>query len=141
VPYTQEDTVSRRRLLLANLAAVLVLAAGAAGCGGDDDDDDDAEASEAPPATDTAGAGAEGDAAAGKTVFTDNCGSCHTLADAGTSGNTGPNLDDLQPSFETVQQQVVSGGGAMPAFGDDGLLTDQQIADVSAYVSSVAGSR
>jgi mono/diheme cytochrome c family protein len=138
MPYTEEDTVSRRRLLLANLAAVLVLAAGAAGCGGDDDD---AEGSEAPPATDTAGAGAEGDAAAGKTVFTDNCGSCHTLADAGTSGNTGPNLDDLQPSFETVQQQVTSGGGAMPAFGDDGLLTEQQIADVAAYVSSVAGSR
>jgi mono/diheme cytochrome c family protein len=138
LPYTEEDTVSQRRLLLVSVAAALALVAGAAGCGGDDDD---AEGSEAPPATDTAGAGAEGDAAAGKTVFTDNCGSCHTLADAGTSGNTGPNLDDLQPDFETVQQQVTSGGGAMPAFGDDGLLTDQQIADVSAYVSSVAGSR
>jgi mono/diheme cytochrome c family protein len=139
MPYTEEDTVSRRRLLLASMAAAFALAAGAAGCGGDDDDD--AEGSEAPPATDTAGGGTGGNATAGKTVFTDNCGSCHTLADAGTAGNTGPNLDDLQPSFETVQQQVTSGGGAMPAFGNDGSLTDQQIADVAAYVSSVAGSR
>jgi cytochrome c oxidase subunit 2 len=32
--------------------------------------------------------------AAGKTVFTGvgGCGSCHTLADAGTSGTVGPNL-------------------------------------------------
>ena len=39
-------------------------------------------------------AGAAGDAAAGKVVFTDNCGGCHTLADAGTNGTIGPNLDD-----------------------------------------------
>ena len=36
----------------------------------------------------------EGDAAAGKALFTTSCGGCHTLADAGTSGNVGPNLDD-----------------------------------------------
>ncbi len=38
-------------------------------------------------------------AAAGKKVFTTNCGSCHTLADAGTDGSVGPNLDDLKPTW------------------------------------------
>src|SRR4029079_18012305 len=34
-----------------------------------------------------------GDRAKGKELFTQKCGSCHTLADAGTSGKIGPNLD------------------------------------------------
>ena len=38
----------------------------------------------------------EGDPAAGKVVFTTNCGGCHTLSDAGTTGTVGPNLDDAQ---------------------------------------------
>ena len=43
-----------------------------------------------------AGAGPEELAAAGKQVFTGTggCGGCHTLADAGTNGQIGPNLDD-----------------------------------------------
>jgi mono/diheme cytochrome c family protein len=76
-------------------------------------------------------------AAAGKKVFTTNCGSCHTLADAGTSGNVGPNLDDLKPDTATVQHQVENGGGGMPAFA--GQLTASEIAAVAKYVSSVAG--
>ena len=35
----------------------------------------------------------KGDRANGKVLFVKNCGSCHTLADAGTSGQIGPNLD------------------------------------------------
>jgi cytochrome c2 len=35
----------------------------------------------------------DGSAVAGKTVFKANCGGCHTLADAGTTGNVGPTLD------------------------------------------------
>jgi cytochrome c553 len=86
------------------------------------------------------GGGGEGDAAAGKEVFlgSSGCGSCHTLADAGTSGTVGPNLDDAQPSFELVVDRVTNGAGAMPPFA--GTLTEQQINDVAAYVSSVAGS-
>ena len=30
----------------------------------------------------------------GKQLFQEKCGSCHTLADAGTVGTIGPNLDD-----------------------------------------------
>jgi len=81
----------------------------------------------------------KGDAAAGKKVYTDNpCGSCHTLKDAGTTGTVGPNLDDAKPSFDLVVERVTNGKSPMPAF--KGQLTDQQIADVAEYVSSVAGS-
>ena len=73
----------------------------------------------------------------GKDNFTANSGSCHTLKDAGTSGNVGPNLDQLKPSLEIVQKQVTNGGSAMPAF--KGTLTAAQIMAVSKYVSSVAG--
>jgi cbb3-type cytochrome c oxidase subunit III len=75
----------------------------------------------------------------GKDIFTANCGSCHTLADAGTSGTVGPNLDQLMPSFEIAQHQVINGGGAMPAF--KGTLTPAQITAVAKYVSSVAGKK
>jgi mono/diheme cytochrome c family protein len=85
------------------------------------------------------GAAGEGDPVAGKEVFlgTAGCGSCHTLADAGTSGTIGPDLDQSQPSFELVVDRVTNGAGAMPPF--QGTLTEQQIADVAAYVSESAG--
>jgi cbb3-type cytochrome c oxidase subunit III len=73
----------------------------------------------------------------GKTIFSTNCASCHTLKDAGATGNVGPNLDQLKPSEATVKHQVINGGGGMPAF--KGQLTDQQINAVAKYVSSVAG--
>ena len=73
----------------------------------------------------------------GKDIFTANCGSCHTLKDAGTSGTVGPNLDQLKPSLAIVQHQVINGGGAMPAF--KGTLTPAQITAVAKYVSSSAG--
>lgn len=84
--------------------------------------------------------GGQGDATAGKAIFTGTagCGGCHTLSDAGTSGAVGPNLDAVKPAYDKVVTQVTNGGGAMPAF--KGTLTEQQIQDVAAYVSSVAGS-
>jgi cbb3-type cytochrome c oxidase subunit III len=75
----------------------------------------------------------------GKDIFTANCGSCHTLKDAGTSGTVGPNLDQLKPDEARVQRQVTNGGGAMPAF--KGTLTPAQITAVAKYVSSVAGKK
>ena len=82
----------------------------------------------------------EGDPAAGKQVFlgASACGGCHTLADAGTSGAVGPNLDESQPDYELALDRVTNGQGGMPSFSS--TLNEQQIADVSAYVSSVAGS-
>jgi mono/diheme cytochrome c family protein len=83
---------------------------------------------------------AEGDAAAGKEVFigTAGCASCHTLADAGATGTIGPNLDATQPSFDLAVDRVTNGLGGMPSFADQ--LSEQQIRDVAAYVSSVAGA-
>ena len=76
-------------------------------------------------------------ATGGKDIFVANCGSCHTLADAGTSGNVGPNLDQLKPAESIVQHQVINGGGAMPAF--KGTLTPAQITAVAKYVASSTG--
>jgi mono/diheme cytochrome c family protein len=84
------------------------------------------------------GGGAEAALAAGKTVFTTNCGSCHTLSEAGTSGNVGPNLDELKPEKALVEKQVTNGGGGMPPFG--GVLSPEEIEDVAEYVSTVAGT-
>jgi mono/diheme cytochrome c family protein len=82
---------------------------------------------------------ADANAAAGATVFrVAGCGSCHTLSAAGTTGQIGPNLDDLSPSFEQVRAKVEGGGGGMPAFRGD--LTAKQIRDVAAFVASRAGS-
>jgi mono/diheme cytochrome c family protein len=89
-----------------------------------------------PPApTETSAAGSD---PVGKVIFTTNCGGCHTLADAGTTGTVGPNLDDLKPAQDVVAEQVTNGGGAMPPFG--GTLTEEQINEVAAYVSAAAGS-
>jgi mono/diheme cytochrome c family protein len=94
----------------------------------------------APPATTTAPSGGGGTAAKpnGKQVFTSaGCSGCHTLKDAGATGNVGPNLDQLKPAKAVVAHQVEVGGGAMPAF--KGRLSQAQIDAVAAYVSSVAG--
>jgi mono/diheme cytochrome c family protein len=82
----------------------------------------------------------EGDPVAGKEVFlgASACGGCHTLADAGSTGSVGPNLDETQPDAERVQEIVTNGQGGMPSFSS--TLSEQQIADVAAYVSSAAGS-
>jgi cbb3-type cytochrome c oxidase subunit III len=68
-----------------------------------------------------------------KSLFTSNCGSCHMLEKAGTTGTVGPNLDEAQPSFEEAVRQIRNGGGGMPAFGDQ--LTDEQIRALARYVS------
>jgi cytochrome c6 len=74
----------------------------------------------------------------GKAVFAKaGCGGCHTLKAAGSSGNVGPNLDQLKPSKARVSHQVEVGGGAMPAFKD--TLSPAEIDAVAAFVSANAG--
>jgi cytochrome c6 len=86
--------------------------------------------------TETTQAG--GDPVAGKQVFeTAGCVSCHTLSDAGATGTIGPNLDQAQPPAELVVERVTNGRAPMPSFKDS--LSEQQIQDVAAYVSSVTG--
>jgi cytochrome c6 len=141
------------------LFAILALAAAAvvAGCGGGGSstsatsaeeaappaEEEPVEAESEEPAEEEAGGEMEGGGAAaageGKMVFTANCASCHTLKAAGSSGEVGPNLDELMPSEETVEKQVITGGGPMPAFGNKEILTPGEITAVSEYVSAEAG--
>jgi cbb3-type cytochrome c oxidase subunit III len=75
----------------------------------------------------------------GKEIFAAKCGSCHTLADAETTGKVGPNLDLLKPPFPAVRQKVIEGGQVMPSFKN--LLTAAQIEAVARYVAQVAGKK
>jgi mono/diheme cytochrome c family protein len=107
----------RFHLLLLLLVGVL------AGCGGGDGGNGGG---------DTGGGG--GGAADGEAVFAEaGCGSCHTFEAAGSSGTTGPNLDDASPSFEAAKQQIENGGGGMPAFKDQ--LSQEEIDAVARFVS------
>jgi mono/diheme cytochrome c family protein len=130
---------------LAALGSLVVVTVAVSACGGSSGSSSSSESTpattEAPatsaPATTVAGAGGAVTAAAGKKVFTANCGGCHTLAAAGTSGNVGPNLDDLKPNMALVVKQVTNGGGGMPSFATQ--LSKTQIQAVARYVSSIAG--
>jgi cbb3-type cytochrome c oxidase subunit III len=73
----------------------------------------------------------------GRQIFNSQCGGCHTLKDAGTTGTRGPNLDQLMPPFPVVKKQVTNGGTIMPAF--KGTLSEKQIEAVARYVATHAG--
>lgn len=80
----------------------------------------------------------KGDATAGKKIFQSaGCAGCHTLAAAGATGTVGPNLDDAKPDYRLVTARVTLGKGGMPSF--KGQLSDQQIADVAAFVVKATG--
>ena len=83
----------------------------------------------------------------GKQLFASNCGSCHTLSHANTTGTVGPNLDFAfrRDRIDGVKGSSIEGlvgywiqypnsQGAMPA----GLVRGQQAQDVAAYVAAVA---
>lgn len=83
----------------------------------------------------------------GKQQFVKNCGSCHTLARAGTKGVTGPNLDEAFAvsrgegwGADSIRGVVLGQiaypgkGFAMPA----DLVTGDDAQDVAAYVAAVA---
>jgi cbb3-type cytochrome c oxidase subunit III len=131
---------SRLRRRPAHLVALVVLAVvtalGLAACG------------------DTVGySSGSGDKIKGKELFKQGCGSCHTLADAGTTGTIGPNLDyafvqsRIDGLGQSVIQQVVRDQMAYavtkPSTGAPGMprniFTGQDAEDVASYVASVAG--
>jgi len=51
----------------------------------------------------------------------------------------GPSLDSLKPTEAQVQDMVFYGLGVMPAYGEDEMLTKEQIDIVSFYVAKSAG--
>ena len=82
----------------------------------------------------------KGDPTAGAGIFAKaGCAGCHTLAAAHATGTVGPNLDTVspKPDFRLATARVTLGKGVMPSF--KGQLTDQQIADVAAYVVKSTG--
>jgi mono/diheme cytochrome c family protein len=82
----------------------------------------------------------KGDPVAGAKIFASaGCIGCHTLAAAHATGTVGPNLDTVtpKPDYRLVTARVTNGKGVMPSF--KGQLTDQQIADVAAFVVKATG--
>jgi mono/diheme cytochrome c family protein len=102
----------------------------------------------------TSTSGPSGDPAAGKQIFTASaqppCSSCHTLSEAGATGQVGPNLDDvlkgkdaafIHESIVDPNAEIASGftAGVMPeTYGDQ--LDDQQLADLVAFLAQATGS-
>jgi mono/diheme cytochrome c family protein len=74
----------------------------------------------------------------GHEVFADHCASCHQLAASHSVGDTGPDLDAVQPSYSKVLNEVENGqsgpDGDMPA----GLASGPDLYAVAQYVSRVA---
>jgi mono/diheme cytochrome c family protein len=93
-----------------------------------------------------------GDTARGKQLFTERCGSCHVLADAGTKGQVGPNLDHAflqsradglgETTIEAVVRGQISYPVENPPTGTPGMpadiVTGEDADSVAAYVASVA---
>lgn len=74
----------------------------------------------------------------GKAIFRANCGACHRLAAAGTTGHVGPNLDYETETTKTVTYLVTNGDGVMPGFG--GTLSTAQIQAVATFVASATST-
>ena len=84
-------------------------------------------------------------------VFLEKCGSCHTLEAAGSSGTTGPVLDEVLPgqSPQAIEQSIrdpnakVTPGfdaGVMPVF-DEGQLPEENLQALVQYlIDSVGGA-
>ena len=81
-------------------------------------------------------------------MFATNCGTCHTLAAAGTDGVVGPDLDQLLVPSGTNDSQLYEGnaarvlnavqcgiGGRMPS----GILEEEEAAEVAQFVAAYAG--
>jgi len=65
------------------------------------------------------------------------CAACHILKAAGSEGNIGPNLDTVEGlNYDSVMDIVTHGLGVMPAFGEDEILTKEEIDIVSFYVAN-----
>ena len=121
---------------LAGACAVLIAALAATGCG----------------TTGLPEAG-EGDTTRGKELFKAKCAQCHTLADAGTRGVIGPNLDDAfrqsradglgELTIQSVVRGQISYPVEDPPTGATGMpadiVTGEDAESVAAYVASVAG--
>jgi mono/diheme cytochrome c family protein len=75
-----------------------------------------------------------GDPAKGQPLFAQSCGTCHTIKDK----KVGPPMVKAAQDMNNVVQTVRFGSGHMAFYAKD-ILSDQQIADVIAYIQSQLG--
>ena len=73
----------------------------------------------------------------GKKIFLEkgNCTTCHTLNDANSYGNVGPNLDEIKPDIARILLAVTNGIGVMPSY--EGELSKTEIIAVATYVAKI----
>ena len=76
-----------------------------------------------------------GGAPDGRQLFADRCGGCHTLSAAGTSGQVGPDLDQMRPSQDRVLNAIRRGPGQMP----ENVATGADAQAIARFVSQNAG--
>jgi mono/diheme cytochrome c family protein len=127
-----------RRALLILFSGLLL-----AGCGGEK------TVSPTGPVEGTLPKAEKGNPETGKTVYADNgCGGCHTFEAAGTSGRTGPNLDEalkgkdaafIEQSIVDPNAEVASGfaENIMPQdYGSQ--LSQQELADLVAFLQQAS---
>ena len=71
----------------------------------------------------------------GKEIFLNagNCATCHSLKDAGSVADIGPNLNEIRPDVGRIKNAVINGIGVMPSAL--GIINEDQIDAVSYYVS------
>ncbi|HLI59757.1 MAG TPA: cytochrome c [Solirubrobacteraceae bacterium] len=74
----------------------------------------------------------------GHQVFADHCAACHQLAASHSVGNTGPDLDAVQPSYQTVLSAVENGMNGPTGDMPNGLATGPDLYAVARYVARVA---
>tara|TARA_Y100000590_G_C15352268_1_gene875656 strand:- start:181 stop:492 length:312 start_codon:yes stop_codon:yes gene_type:complete len=74
----------------------------------------------------------------GKEIFLNagNCATCHSLKDAGSIANVGPNLNEIRPDLGRVIISVTNGAGVMPSYL--GILSQDEIDAVAYYVSEAS---
>ena len=72
----------------------------------------------------------------GKNIFLEkgNCATCHSLNDAGSNADIGPNLNLIKPDVKRVVMIVTNGIGVMPSF--EGILTIEEMESVAQFVFS-----
>lgn len=144
-PLGRDTLTAMRKATLLGILLLLSLALLAAGCGGGEEVSATPETvvgevptAEEPSADEIPALALDGDAANGESIYeSSGCGSCHTLAAAGSNGAVGPNLDESKPSRELTATRITKGQGGMPSF--ESQLSAQEIADVTQFVVDSTG--
>lgn len=130
----------RTRVVRTAFAVILVAVLATAGCGGGDDGGDAKRAPRAATASKDAGLTpvGEGRYAYARGLFNELCAGCHTLADAGA---TGQRFDLDVPKIEAAQvwNAIQNGEPGMPSWKE--RISSREISALAAYVMSVAKGR